>query len=58
MSEGVANKEEQVAIGFLNEPTEQKLKIYLDTFDCVITNDAPFDFVNQFLQSIISGSNA
>jgi hypothetical protein len=58
MSEGVAHKEEQVAIGFLNEPTEQKLKLYLDTFDCVITNDAPFDFVNQFLQSIIDGSKA
>jgi hypothetical protein len=58
MSEGVAHKEEQVAIGFLIEPTEEKLKLYMDTFDCVIINDATFDHVNQFLRSIIDSSKA
>mgnify|MGYP000870171315 CR=1 FL=1 len=54
MSHGVANKEEELAIGFLKDvSSDKKTQLYLDTFDAVITHDGPFDFINELLREII-----
>ncbi len=41
-----------IKIGFLNDDVDNNLELYKKTFDVVITNDGPMDFVNELLQKV------
>lgn len=41
-----------IKIGFLNEKIQEKLELYKEKFDAVITNDADMTYVNKILKEI------
>lgn len=41
-------------IGFLNENIGENLELYKNVFDAVLLNDAPMDYVNEFLEEIVA----
>lgn len=43
-----------IKIGFYNQPTDENLDKYRETFDIVITGDGNMNYVNELLQKIIS----
>ena len=51
MSEGIPH-DEIIRIGFLNFDVEKNKKSYMDTFDVVITNDGPMDYIIDLIKEI------
>lgn len=41
-----------LTIGFLNDRVEDRLDLYLDTFDVVVLNDPDFSDINQLLATL------
>lgn len=41
-----------IKIGFLNKDIENKLELYKDKFDIVITGDGSINYINKLLQKI------
>lgn len=53
MSEGINyDKDTLLNIGFLNDKVEERLEIYLDTFDMVILDDPAFDVPLELIKAI------
>ena len=53
MANGLSFKEDEIVrIGFLNDGTEQKLDMYLQRFDAVLTNDSSLLPVELLLHQI------
>jgi len=52
MSDGLTYSE-ILSIGFLNDKIEERLESYRQTFDVVITNDGPFDFIFDLIKEIV-----
>lgn len=55
MSHGV-DHETILTVGFLNSDVTRNLEAYMNTYDVVILNDGPLDFVLELLDDI-AGSN-
>ncbi len=53
---GMANdlNSDVLSIGFLNEKIDERLEIYKEKFDVVITNDSDMSYVNSILQKLIA----
>jgi 5'-nucleotidase len=54
MAEGLPHKT-KITIGFYNAKNETNLQKYIDSFDIVICNDGPMDYVNNLLRNILQG---
>ncbi len=53
MAEGM-DHDNIIKIGFLNEEIDNLLDFYKESFDVVIVDDGPMDFINELLREIIS----
>lgn len=52
MAEGL-NHKTKITIGFYNAKDENNLQKYIDSFDVVICNDGPMDYINNMLRNIL-----
>jgi 5'-nucleotidase len=55
MADGLLDMRHCIKIGFFNEDNEERLNIYKEIFDVVITDDGSFDNVYELITDIING---
>ncbi|XP_030064140.1 cytosolic 5'-nucleotidase 3A [Microcaecilia unicolor] len=53
MADGVANVENILKIGFLNDKVDELLEKYMDSYDIVLVKDETLDVANSILQKIL-----
>lgn len=53
MADGADGAENVLKIGFLNDKVDEKLDVYMDSFDIVLVDDQTMDVANWILEKVL-----